>query len=69
MIDPCIPKKWQEFAITYRYGTATYRITVKNPRNISRGVHETIVDGVKQQENEIILAKDGKDHTVEIIMG
>ncbi len=69
MINPCIPKKWQEFTIAYRYGTATYRITVKNPKNISRGVHETIVDGVKQQENEIILAEDGKDHTVEIIMG
>jgi cyclic beta-1,2-glucan synthetase len=30
-IDPCIPRDWERFEITYRHGGSVYRITVENP--------------------------------------
>jgi hypothetical protein len=30
-IDPCIPREWRRFEITYRHGGTVYRITVGNP--------------------------------------
>ena len=37
-IDPCVPRWWRDFEITYRRGLATYRIKVENPLGLSRGV-------------------------------
>lgn len=68
-IDPCIPKKWQSYRITYKYGTAEYRITVKNPGNQSKGVERTIEDGNEIKGNTITLSDDGKIHEIEILMG
>ena len=37
-IDPCLPKAWPGFELTYRHGSATYRVVVENPRGVERGV-------------------------------
>ncbi|MCM3906470.1 MAG: protein ndvB, partial [Pyrinomonadaceae bacterium] len=37
-IDPCVPRWWREFEITYRRGRTTYRIKVENPLAVHRGV-------------------------------
>ncbi len=44
-IDPCIPRGWREFEITYRYGGSVYQIKVDNPHGVCRGVAEVKVDG------------------------
>ncbi len=36
-IDPCIPKAWDGYEISYRNGEALYEIKVTNPHHISRG--------------------------------
>src|SRR5262249_26493297 len=44
-VEPCIPKAWKSFTITYRYRSATYHIRVENPHGVERGVSEVFVDG------------------------
>ncbi len=67
-IDPCVPRWWREFEITYRRGKATYHIKVENPLGLSRGVSEVIVDGQVQAEHQILLA-DEHAHQVRVVMG
>src|SRR6185437_14976180 len=66
-IDPCIPRFWREFEITYRRGKTTYRIKVENPHAFSRGVASLEIDG--RRESEINLADDGNVHEIRIILG
>lgn len=66
-VEPCIPRTWREFDVTYRHGSSTYCIRVRNPQGISIGVAEIQIDGRIAQEIE--LADDGKLHKVEVMMG
>ena len=68
-IDPCVPRWWREFEITYRRQRAVYRIKVENPLGVSRGVASVEVDGVAQTDNAINLTDDEKTHNVRIVMG
>ncbi len=69
VIDPCIPGKWPEYSVTYRYLETDYKITVKNPKSINKGVAQITVDDVLQKENVVTLVNDGKVHEAEVIMG
>jgi cyclic beta-1,2-glucan synthetase len=68
-IDPCIPRGWREFEITYRRGGSTYRIKVENPHSLCRGVESVFLDGLQQASDEIALVDDGQTHEVRILMG
>jgi cyclic beta-1,2-glucan synthetase len=68
-IDPCIPRFWHEFEITYRRRKTTYRIKVENPHTLNRGVASVFLDGVEQSGDEIKLDDDGRNHEVRILMG
>jgi len=68
-IDPCIPRGWREFEITYRRGGTTYRIKVENPHALCRGIASVFVDGLEQSSDEIVLTEDGQTHDVRIVMG
>jgi cyclic beta-1,2-glucan synthetase len=70
VIDPCIPRAWPRFAITFRYRSARYDIAVDNPHGVSRGVLELEVDGTAGDAAAgIALADDGKTHTVRVMLG
>jgi cyclic beta-1,2-glucan synthetase len=43
-IDPCIPRDWKSFKVTYRHGGTRYRISVENPKGVCRGVSRIILD-------------------------
>jgi cellobiose phosphorylase len=68
-INPCIPKEWNGFSATRIFRNAQYQIHVKNPNHISKGIQSVWVDGIKHQDQIIPIFSDGKNHTVEIIMG
>jgi cyclic beta-1,2-glucan synthetase len=68
-MDPCIPRGWREFEITYRRGKTTYRIIVDNPHSLCRGVAEVKLDGVAQSGNEVVLVGDGEQHQILVLMG
>jgi cyclic beta-1,2-glucan synthetase len=63
-IDPCIPRGWNEAEIVYRFGLATYRIKIRNPDHVSRGVGSVSVDGASVADGAVPLADDGKEHEV-----
>ena len=68
-INPCVPRWWRDFEITYRRGRAVYRIKVENPLGVSRGVVIVEVDGTEQTGNSFALIDDEKTHNVRIVMG
>ncbi len=68
-IEPCIPRGWRDFEITYRRGETSYRIKVQNPHSLSRGVASVTLDGHIQQDDVILLSNDGLNHEVVVMMG
>ncbi len=63
-LDPCIPPEWKTFTVRYRFGSASYRITVENPHGKQRGIHAIEIDGGRLEGPSIPLADDGRTHDV-----
>jgi cyclic beta-1,2-glucan synthetase len=69
-VDPCIPRNWPGYSINFQYHSATYKITVKNPLGLSRGVASTSIDGnVLVGRANIPLTDDGAVHQILIVLG
>jgi cyclic beta-1,2-glucan synthetase len=69
-IDPCIPRGWPGFQITYRHGDTLYRITVENPKGVCRGVSRVSLDGnLLPGEALVPLSDDGREHRVLVVLG
>jgi cellobiose phosphorylase len=69
MISPCIPNRWKLFKVRRTFRNAYYAIEVLNPRYVSSGISEIIVDGKKQKSNIIPAFGDEKRHHVRVVMG
>lgn len=71
LLTPCIPAQWPGFQITFRHASARYEIVVENPNRVSRGVINTVLDGIPQPEGmpRIPLQDDGATHRVRIVLG
>ncbi len=67
-INPCIPKEWKEYKLSYRYGNSRYIIRVLNPHGLSRGVANIKIDGKSLRENYIPLREDKKQYEVEVVI-
>jgi cyclic beta-1,2-glucan synthetase len=50
---PCFPLEWPSVSITYKYGTATYKITVFQKAG---------------ESDTVALVDDGEEHTVEVFL-
>jgi len=68
-IDPCIPKAWDGFEVTRVLRGTTYKVRVKNPHHVSKGVRSLLVDGKSIAGQVVPLFNDGKTHEVEVVMG
>jgi cyclic beta-1,2-glucan synthetase len=70
-INPCIPRAWSGFEITYKYGSSRYRISVENPRGVSQGVIQASLDGrdIASAPFEITLVDDGSYHYGQVTLG
>ncbi|NLX69821.1 MAG: glycosyl transferase [Clostridiales bacterium] len=69
IIDPCIPKTWGKYEITYRCNGSVYHIIVENPQGVNKGVRTVLVDGEVMTDNRIPLTDDGIAHKVRVILG
>jgi cyclic beta-1,2-glucan synthetase len=71
VVEPCIPRAWSGFEFTYKYGSSRYRITVKNPRGVSRGITAMSFDGQDFPGAlcEIKLVDDGRYHYGQVTLG
>jgi cyclic beta-1,2-glucan synthetase len=70
-LDPCIPRAWRSYKITFRYHSARYELTVENPHGATRGVTSVELDGIAVAggAREIPLADDGKTHRIGVVLG
>jgi len=68
LIEPCIPKRWPGYSMTYRHHSATYRIRVDNPRGVNSGVAHMTLDGVLVDGLTVPLADDGAEHRVVVTL-
>jgi cyclic beta-1,2-glucan synthetase len=68
-IDPCIPRAWPRYEVTFKPARTTYRIVVENPRGVSRGVQRLEVDGIDSTGKDIPILNDGAEHSVRVVLG
>jgi cyclic beta-1,2-glucan synthetase len=70
-IDPCVPRSWPGFEVTYKHGSSRYHIAVDNPKGVSLGVVKAALDGrdIPFSPCEIALTDDGSYHYARITMG
>lgn len=68
-LNPCIPKSWPGFQMTYRVGQSSYEIRVENPEGVNRGIQQITLDGQILTDQAIPLVDDGRAHRVEILLG
>ncbi|MDR0486737.1 MAG: N,N'-diacetylchitobiose phosphorylase, partial [Treponema sp.] len=67
VVDPCIPPEWDGFSAVRRFRGGEYHITVKNPRHVSKGAAEILVNGEKR--DRIPLIARGESCRVEVVLG
>jgi cyclic beta-1,2-glucan synthetase len=69
-MDPCIPRAWPHFDLSFRYHSSRYDVRVENPSGVSRGVQSTEMDGKPVRSGgAILLADDGAAHHIRIVLG
>ena len=68
-IDPCIPKDWPGYKLSYQFGSTRYLISVENPKGVNRGVQRVMLDGKPMPDNQIPLSDDGQQHNVQVQLG
>jgi cyclic beta-1,2-glucan synthetase len=68
-MNPCIPRSWPGFELTYRRGETMYHVTVENPDGVEHGVREVLLDGKPVTCGRVPLADDGREHQVRVRMG
>jgi len=68
MVDPCVPAEWKEFEINRQWRGATYRITVKNPEGVQKGVKSATLNG-RLTSMPIPAQKAGSVNQVVVTMG
>lgn len=70
VFNPCIPKAWPHYSMTYQHGNSRYDVSVENPSGVSHGVLLIELDGVQQATgNSINLSNDGQLHQVRVVLG
>jgi len=69
--DPCMPRAWRSFEITFRYHSSRYEIFVENPQGVARGVLSVELDGTALTGGSmhIPLNDDGSTHHVRVVLG
>lgn len=68
-IDPCVPEGFGDFALNRKFREGTYRIQVKNPGNVSKGIVSMTVDGRAVEGNVIPYEKGKAAYDVVVTMG
>ena len=69
-MDPCIPRNWAGFELSFRYHSSRYDVKVLNPNHVSRGIHTIEVDGKPVRGAAVILlSDDGSPHDIRIVLG
>jgi cellobiose phosphorylase len=65
-VTPCMPKAWNDYALSYRYADTVYRIAVERGSGANAPSIEATLDGVDLAEPGIPLVDDQREHVVRI---
>ncbi len=68
VIDPCIPAEWEGFEVIRRWRGATYKIRVRNPERIERGVISVMLNG-RLVGGPLEPQPPGSVNDIEVLMG
>ncbi len=68
-IEPCIPRAWPGFTITYRHGASVYHIQVLNPKGVNRGVEQILLDGEVLAGKDVPLLDEKRRYDVVVHLG
>jgi cellobiose phosphorylase len=68
-VEPCVSPGWTGYEISYRHGSATYRVRVDNTAGTGRGVRSVTLDGQPAPDGTVPLRDDGREHDVRIELG
>ena len=70
-LDPCIPRSWDGYEISFAYHSARYELSVRNPNGATQGIASVELDGrpVPGGAREIPLADDHATHKIHVVMG
>jgi len=70
-INPCIPRAWPGFEITYKHGSSRYHIAVDNPNGVCGGIVRASLDDreISRSGCDIPLVDDGTHHHARITLG
>jgi len=69
VIDPCIPASWKGYKVQRKFRGKNYRIEVKNPQSVCKGVKSLLVDGKPIAGNCIPLNLGGREVQVTVELG
>lgn len=70
VFEPCIPKEWRGYNISYQHENTCHDIKVENPNGVTRGIVTIELDGIRQLNgNCITLQDDGQRHQVWVVLG
>ena len=69
VVDPCIPKGWPHYEMTFRRDGGNWRIRVDNPRGVNRGVERVTLDGQDVPGHAVPLAGGGEHDVVVTLLG
>ncbi len=68
--NPCIPKAWLSYSISYLHGKTQYEVTVENPDGVTGSISLIELDGNRQLATDgIILVDDGQVHQIRVLLG
>jgi cyclic beta-1,2-glucan synthetase len=70
-LDPCIPRAWPGYQVTFRYHSARYELVVENPRGANWGITRIAADGreLPKDERKVPLLDDGATHRIDVTIG
>ncbi|MDP9065566.1 MAG: glycosyl transferase [Pseudomonadota bacterium] len=70
-IDPCIPRAWSGFELTFKHGASRYQVVIENPNGVSRGIVGASLDDqeISIDSCHLALVDDGNYHYARITLG
>lgn len=69
IVDPCIPSDWKEFEVQRKWRGADYKISVKNPIGVQKGVKTVKLNGKEVAGGVVPVQLSGSVNEVEVVMG
>jgi cyclic beta-1,2-glucan synthetase len=70
-VSPAIPKTWNGFEFTLKFGTSRYRVEIENRRGGERTAMQATLDGqpLSGDTCEFTLVDDGRYHYAKVRLG